>query len=130
MPIGGGGYHFCVATLRLRVEQLDEVEVLELEGEVDLSTVDEFIQQLFELSESGRARIILDLAPVSFIDSTVVNTLFASVARIRRAGGDLAIVCPNPDVRRVLEITGLDAIFRVVDARAEAVSALTGRPAA
>jgi anti-sigma B factor antagonist len=118
------GYHRGVPKLRVRTEEVDGVKILAVEGEVDLSTVEEFIQRLFEASASGRERIVLDLAPASFIDSTVVNTLFASIARIRRAGGDLAIVCPNPDLRRLLEITGLDAIFATTDDRAQALAAL------
>jgi len=113
-----------VPKLRVRVEEVEGAKVLALEGEVDLSTVAEFIQRLFEVSATGRERIVLDLTPASFIDSTVVNTLFASIVRIRRAGGDLAIVCPNPDLRRLLEITGLDAIFETTDDRAQALAAL------
>jgi anti-sigma B factor antagonist len=112
--------------LRVRVEALDGIEVLALEGEADLSTVDEFIQRLLELSERGDARIVLDLTPATFIDSTVVNALLASTARIRRAGGDLVVVCPNAHLRRVFELTGLDAMFGVVDTRDDALAALSG----
>jgi anti-sigma B factor antagonist len=113
-----------MTTLRVSVEEFGGADVLELAGDAELSTVDEFIQRLLELSASGRARIILDLSLVSFVDSTVVNALLASVARIRRSGGDLVIVCPNPDVRRVFDVTGLEAIFRIVDTRAQAASTL------
>ena len=115
--------------LRVRVEEADGVKVLALEGEVDLSTVEEFIQRLFEVTASGRERIVLDLTPATFIDSMVVDAHFASIARIRRLGGDLAIVCPNPDLRRILEITGLDAIFVTTDDRPQALAALTGAQA-
>lgn len=108
----------------MTVQPLDAVQLLALHGEADLSTVDEFIQRLLELSESGDARIVLDLTAATFVDSTVVNALLASTVRIRRAGGDLVIVCPNPDVRRVFELTALDAIFAVVDTRHDALAAL------
>ena len=45
------------------------------------------------------------------------------------AGGDLAIVCPNPDLRRLLEITGLDAVFVTTDDRSQALAALAGSEA-
>jgi anti-sigma B factor antagonist len=98
--------------------------LLVVSGEVDLANVNIFIERLFELSVDGDQKIVLDLADVEFVDSTVLNALFAAAPRIRAHGGDMAIVVTNPSVLRVFEIAGLDVLYRVVRTRKLAIQRL------
>ena len=91
--------------------------LLVVSGEIDLANVNIFIERLFELSVDGDQKIVLDLTDVDFIDSTVINALYAAAPRIRANGGDMAIVIVSPNVSRVVEIAGLDVVYRVVRTR-------------
>src|SRR5215218_120528 len=101
----------------INADVLDGACLLVVSGDIDLSNVNVFIERLFELSANGDQKIVLDLTEVEFVDSTVVNALFAAAPRIRAHGGDMAVVLSNPSVLRVFEIAGLDVLYRVVRTR-------------
>jgi anti-sigma B factor antagonist len=44
--------------------------------------------------------------------------------RLRSADGDLTIVCSDPNISKIFEITGLDRVFDLADTRDEALSKL------
>jgi anti-sigma B factor antagonist len=98
--------------------------LLVVSGEIDLSNVNIFIERLFELSANGDQKIVLDLGDVVFLDSTVVNALFAAAPRIRSNGGDMAIVLSDPGVSRVFDIAGVDALYPIESTRNKAAERL------
>lgn len=108
----------------INVGPLDGAWLLVVTGDLDLSNVSEFIERLFELSVDGDRKIVLDLTGVEFVDSTVVNALFAGAPRIRACGGDLAIVAADTAAARVFEIAGVDVLYRVVANRDQALERL------
>ncbi len=106
-------------------EEIDsETHVIELGGEVDLYTAPEFKERLVELIESGKSKIVVDLSEATFIDSTTLGVLVGGVKRLRPAGGSLALVCSDQNITKIFEITGLDRVFPIYDARAEALSSV------
>jgi anti-sigma B factor antagonist len=102
--------------------------VLTVAGEIDLSNVNVFIERLFELSADGDTKIVLDMTDVTFIDSTVVNALFAAAPRIRANGGDMAIVAVGSSIHRALDVTGADEIYAIVRTQRQAFDKLGVTP--
>ena len=96
-------------------------------GEVDLSTAPELKQALLETIEGGARRVLVDLSHATFIDSTTLGVLMGAVKRLRPAGGELAIACNDPNIRKIFEITLLDRIFEIFDARGGDPSSLGRR---
>jgi len=115
-------------TMDINADVVGGACVLVVSGEVDLANVNVFIERLFELSASGDAKIVLDLTDIEFMDSTVMNAMFAAAPRIRAHGGDMAVVLTNPSVLRVFEIAGLDVLYRVVRTRKRAFERLGVTP--
>jgi anti-sigma B factor antagonist len=81
--------------------------VIALTGELDLATVDEARRTIEELRELGWRDFVVDLRGLSFLDSSGVHLLLETRERARDSGGSLTIVHGSPDVRRVLELTGV-----------------------
>ncbi|MGH2901275.1 MAG: STAS domain-containing protein [Solirubrobacteraceae bacterium] len=98
--------------------------VLAVRGEIDLFTAPELKQVLAEAIEAGRTRIVVDLTDTTFLDSTALGVLIGAVKRLRSRDGALAIVNVDDNIAKTFEITGLDQIFTIVPARAEAVAAI------
>ncbi len=95
---------------------------MSVHGEIDLYTVPVLQRELAgALSGAGRVRLIVDLSGVDFCDSTGVNALLAAHRQAREAGGDLELAAPRPAVRKILQVTGLETVFTVVDDPAHAV---------
>ena len=70
---------------------------------------------LVEVIREGPSSIVLDLSEVTFLDSTGLGVLITGLKRCRSAGGDLVLVTAQPNVLKVLEITGLNDVFKVHD---------------
>ena len=106
----------------------DDALLLCVEGDIDLSNVNYFIERLYEASANGDRKILLDLTDVEFIDSTVVNALYGAAPRIRQYGGDLAIVVSGTPAARVLELSGIDVMYRIAKTRKKALERLDLTP--
>jgi len=100
---------FCVQVTTLALGQA----VVTVRGELDLFTAPRLHEALERGIELGGRHIVVDLARVSFIDSTALGVLIGTGRRLSAAGGALDVACQDGDVKRVLELTGLDAVFAV-----------------
>ena len=109
--------------LRMEVSDGDGVPVVSVHGEVDVSTAPRLRQELIEIATSGSTRVVVDLEPVEFLDSTGLGVLVSGLKRFRTLGGDLLLVCTQPRVMKVFEITGLTEVFSMHATVDEAVAA-------
>ncbi len=101
-----------------------ETHLIELGGEVDLYTAPEFKERMVQVIEEGKTRLVVDLSKATFIDSTTLGVLVGGVKRLRPSGGSLALVCSDPNIQKIFEITGLDRVFPIHESREEALSAV------
>jgi anti-sigma B factor antagonist len=108
---------FGVELLRLSAD----LAIVELEGEVDIYSSPQFKEALSQGIAVGR--IVVDLAKVTFIDSTALGVVVGGVKGIRAHGGSLDIICRDENIRRIFEITGLDRILGMYGSREEALGA-------
>jgi anti-sigma B factor antagonist len=107
------------------VERLEgDVAVVVLAGEVDLYTAPRFKDAVMHSIDDGVQRVIIDLTGATFIDSTALGVLVNAGKRLRLRQGVLAIACLAGNIRRILEITGLDGVFAICPSRAAALEAL------
>jgi anti-sigma B factor antagonist len=84
-------------------------------GELDLYTAPRLQAALSELLRERADRIVVDMSGIEFCDSTGMNVLLAALKRNREQGGTLELAAPRPAVRRILQVTGLDEVFTVID---------------
>ena len=90
-----------------------ETYVVSVSGEADANVASDLERELQDVLQRGSRSVIVDLAEVAFIDSTVLGLLLRLQLQFRARGGDLVLVSDDRRVLRTLEITGLDRIFRV-----------------
>jgi anti-sigma B factor antagonist len=98
--------------------------VVSISGEVDLHTAPDMERELVEVLQLGGNSVVVDLAEVGFIDSTVLGLLLRYQPRFRDRGGDLVLVSDDRRILRTFEITGLDRIFRIEQRLGDAVAGL------
>jgi anti-sigma B factor antagonist len=91
----------------------DRTTIVSVDGEIHVSTAPEFSGVLSAAVAGGRTSLVLDLTGVTFIDSTGLSILLNALRRVTRAGGRMALVCSNPTVLRLFEITRLDSTFDI-----------------
>ncbi|MEU0400546.1 STAS domain-containing protein [Streptomyces sp. NPDC006197] len=100
--------------------------VLSLGGELDMETAQLLDDHLAEQLRRGRARLVLDLSALGFMDSSGLNVLIRAVHKARALGGDLYLAAPTSPVRRILEITGVTTTIPPHAGVAEALAAAGG----
>jgi anti-sigma B factor antagonist len=90
-------------------------------GEVDLSTASSLRARIDELIEGGSGRLVVDLNAVGFMDSSGLSALVSGMKGMRVAGGEFTIVCGAESIRKMFTVTGLDQVFTIRRAIAEAI---------
>jgi anti-sigma B factor antagonist len=80
-------------------------------GEIDASTADEFAAACGNLGP----HVTIDCGDCDFIDSAGLSVLLSLRSRVGREGGEVRLVDPSHAVRRLIEVSGLDGVFEVVD---------------
>lgn len=105
-----------------------DVTVVSVSGEADLDSAPQLRGALTAATDGGARRILADLSATTFIDSTTLGVLLGTVKRLRPEGGELAVCCTDPNVRRVFEITLLDKIVPIVDSVDAGVERLRSGP--
>jgi anti-sigma B factor antagonist len=93
----------------------DQTGLLTLAGELDVSNVAEAREAARKLLDDGSSRLVVDLARVTYMDSSGLGMLVGLLKRLKESGGAMAIAGPVPRVKRVFEITGLHQIFALCD---------------
>lgn len=110
--------------LKVETRSLDQTTVIDLEGEVDVYTAPHLKQRIIELLDSGVKRVTVNLARVDYLDSTALGVLIGGLKRLRERDGTLDLICPNPRIKRIFEITGLDKIFDIYSSEEAAIQNL------
>jgi anti-sigma B factor antagonist len=90
----------------------DGVAILHLRGRLDLVTAPQVKDLLAKTVAEGHPRLVVDLAEVSFIDSSGLGALISGLKAARVAGGDLRLACVGEQGRVVLGLTTLDRVLR------------------
>jgi anti-anti-sigma factor len=94
------------------LEDGEELHVT-LTGELDISNVEKFEQDLMELEQPRPPLVVLDLRAVRFIDSTGLSLLLNADARARRQSRHVTIVSGSGAAKRIMRTVALDQILDV-----------------
>ena len=92
-------------------------------GELDLYTAPQLEQALAVAAEDGARGLLVDLAECEFIDSTALGALLDAHRRLGAGDRRLTVVAPDPQIRRVFELTGLDRVLTLHASQADALAA-------
>jgi anti-sigma B factor antagonist len=100
--------------LRVTVEPRPGVDVVCLVGSVDLTTVAAVREVALDPARCGQPVLALDLNDTGFLDSQGIATIVAVRRHVLARGGELVLVCAQPHLLKLLRISRLDTVLRVV----------------
>ncbi len=87
--------------------------VVILAGELDTSNVGQLYEELAQLTREGVRHIAIDLADLEFVDSTGLSAIIAAHKRAEASGGELILLAPSRDMRRLFQVTGIDDYLNI-----------------
>ncbi|MFG2753741.1 STAS domain-containing protein [Streptomyces xanthophaeus] len=102
-----------------------DLALAHVSGELDIDTAPHLRTQALALIERGHRHLILDLAAVTFCDSSGFNALVGILRCAKTAGGTLALAAIPERLQRLLHLTGLDTLLPAHPTAAHALTAHT-----
>jgi anti-sigma B factor antagonist len=88
------------------------VAVLKLDGRLNMVAAPRLKEAVDQVVEGGRSHVVVDMADVTFMDSSGLGALIAGLKKARQRNGDLRISGINDQVATVLRLTNLDRVLR------------------
>jgi anti-anti-sigma factor len=98
------------ATLSVTVDREGATAIVTVRGEIDLESSSELTAALAGLEAPGDVDV--DLADVTYIDSSGLRALLTARDAASAAGGRLRVSATSSIVARLIEITGTDELLR------------------
>lgn len=103
-----------MSELEIDVRADDDGTLVRLAGELDINTAPLLRAQIDQVDWPTTVTF-LDLADLSFVDSTGIGCLFKLHQRVTDLGGMVVAQQPSPQLRRMMEVTQLNRFIAVVD---------------
>lgn len=105
------------------LSEVEGTKVLDVSGEIDVYTAPQFREAVNGILDAGQKHLIINMAGVTYMDSSGFGTLLSATKRIRPSGGTVNLVKCNGAIDRILRITRLNTVFATWDNVDEAVKA-------
>lgn len=97
------------------VRAVGDATVISVTGDLDVLTAPRLRDQLIDVIDKGDRNLVVELTSCEFIDSSGLSALVTGLKRVRSVGGDLSLVSPPGNVRRLIEVVALDQVFTLYE---------------
>lgn len=109
-------------SVKLTTRQVGDVSVIDAAGRITLGEgASTFRETLREMIAKGDRKLLLNLADVTYIDSSGIGELVSGFTTVTNQGGQLKLLNLTKRVQDLLQITKLYTVFEVFDDEAAAV---------
>lgn len=108
--------------LTITEHEAGDVTVLTMAGQMLLDDGDlAFRLRIHDLVERGRVKVVLEMAGVTYIDSSGIGMIAGKLKTVRERDGDMKLACLSTRGQRVFGMAKLLMMFENFDTEAEAV---------
>jgi anti-anti-sigma factor len=97
--------------------------ILKISGSVQFDNAKEFSACLKEATEKKVDKLLLDLSQVDIIYSSGLTDIVGCYTKLKASGGKLIIVSPNDNIKKLLNLLGLNKLIPIVETMEEAKKA-------
>lgn len=120
-------------SLKYDVRQTRDVTILDLNGRLSLGEALAFgpgsglvlSETIRELTKKDQKKILLNLAGVTYVDSSGVGQLVGALTTARNQDGDIKLLKPSTHVRDLLKTTKLDGVFDIHEDETAAIQSFS-----
>ena len=103
-------------------KQMDNAYVLDLSGELMGGTdFDTFRTVIDKAIENEQVNVVIDMTKVTWMNSSGLGMMISALTSLRSSGGDIRLANMSERLRRPMEITKLDSVFREFSSVEQAV---------
>ena len=109
-------------SVKLTTRQVGDVTVVDAAGRITLGEgASMFRDKIRDLATGGNKKLLLNLAEISYIDSSGIGELVSGFTTVTNQGGSVKLLNLTKRVQDLLQITKLYTVFEVFDDEAKAV---------
>jgi len=111
-----------MAELEVTERQAGDVTILDMTGAVRIGEGSIALRDAIRgLADSGKKKILLNLAGVNYVDSSGIGELIANYTTVSRQGGQLKLLNLTDRIQNLLVITKLLTVFDAYEDEGEAL---------
>ena len=108
--------------MKIVERQVGDVVILDLHGKILIGEGDDALREaVTRLSDSGKTKILLNLADVPYVDSAGLGEIVRTYTTVSRKGGKLKLLNLTKKIQDLLSITKLLTVFETYESESEAV---------
>ncbi|SRR6266404_2626792 len=100
-------------TTAIQKPHKERPDVLPLEGEIDLHVSPGIAESLRLMTEKRPKQLVVDLARVTYVDSSGLAVLIEGMQNVEEYGGRFALAGLHETVRSIFELARLDQVFQI-----------------
>jgi anti-anti-sigma factor len=108
--------------MEITTRQQDNVTVVSVSGSIDALTYENLLRALTDQVHAGAHSLVADLSGVDYTSSAGLRALLSAQKEIRQEGGDLRLAGVQPNVLKVLKLSGFTSIIKIYDDTPAAVA--------
>jgi len=97
----------------IQSKQANDVTILSLKGSIDAMTAPKITEYIQELVAKGNVKLVADFSGVDYTSSAGLRVLLGAIKETRAQGGDMRLVAVQPDVLKVLNLSGFTNILKM-----------------
>ena len=113
--------------LKLGHYSKDGIEVVDVEGEIDIYTAPRLRELLIDLAGKKSYQLVINLDKVGFLDSTGLGVLVGGLNRCGRTTARWTWFCTQERILKIFRITGLTKVLGIHQSVDQAIAAKKGR---
>lgn len=111
--------------MKITTDMQSGVFIVRIEGELDLSSVNEFRQIVDQVLDNQSSKyLLMNLAKLTFIDSSGLGAILGRYKKVNLLGGKILVTNVKPQITRIFELSGLHKILAVYPTEAKALEQL------
>jgi len=108
--------------MKIVERQVSDVTILDLQGKILIGEGDDVLRDaVSKLVDSGKTKILLNLADVPYVDSAGLGEIVRCYTTVSRKGGRLKLINLTNKIRDLLSITKLLTVFETYETEDQGV---------
>lgn len=110
-----------MSSFNIRSRNIDEFDILDLDGELDAHTATHLEDSLKELISANRQKIIVNCGRLEYISSAGLGVFMAYIEDVRSLGGDIKLTNMSSKVYNVFDLLGFPTLYDILDDEKDAI---------
>ena len=101
--------------MEVHIEHIDNVTLLKFSGKIDAFSAPPITERIHTQISYGYVKLVADFSAVDYTCSAGLRMLLRLVKETRERNGDIRLAAAQPEVRKVLDLSGFSTIMRIFD---------------